>query len=314
MNDPLVSIIIPCYNAECYIREAIQSALDQKYATTEIVVIDDGSTDGSLDVIRSFGDHIRWETGPNRGGCAARNRGLALANGELIQFLDADDLLHTDKLEVQVAELLRSKADVVFCDGRALQGDRVIGTYRRTLEFGDDSVIFVLGGQLPTPAPIHFRANLQKVGGFREDLPCSQERDLHLRLACAGLRFHHLPKMLLTVRKLEGSVSSDLIKVLDQHRRIAVHAYQSLKQNDQLNDERSRALAGMLATDARAYLRHGLGKQAEEYFTLARSMHPEGGLTSAYRHSARIMRRFLGPERTERLVGFKRWFGMDRRA
>jgi glycosyltransferase involved in cell wall biosynthesis len=67
MNNPLVSIIIPCYNAEEYVSEAIESALRQTYSNKEVIVIDDGSTDGSLDVIRSFGSRVRWETGPNSG-------------------------------------------------------------------------------------------------------------------------------------------------------------------------------------------------------------------------------------------------------
>ena len=82
LNDPLVSIIIPCYNAEKYVGEAIESALAQTYPNKEVIVIDDGSTDGSLQVIKSFGHRIRWETGPNRGGSAARNRGIELARGE----------------------------------------------------------------------------------------------------------------------------------------------------------------------------------------------------------------------------------------
>ncbi len=73
---PLVSIVIPCFNAEGTVGEAIQSALDQDYPNREVIVIDDGSTDKSVDVIRTFGDSIRWETGPNRGGNVARNRGL----------------------------------------------------------------------------------------------------------------------------------------------------------------------------------------------------------------------------------------------
>ena len=98
----LVSIIIPCYNSEKYVTETIQSALDQTYANCEIIVIDDGSTDGSLEVIKSFGDKIHWETGPNKGGCAARNQGLSLAKGNYIQFLDADDLLESRKIELQM--------------------------------------------------------------------------------------------------------------------------------------------------------------------------------------------------------------------
>jgi len=110
---PLVSIIIPCYNAEKYVAEAIQSALDQTYSNCEVIVIDDGSTDGSLDVIKSFGDKIKWETGPNRGGCAARNRGFDLSRGEWIQYLDADDALHSEKIQHQM-KLAISRKDAII--------------------------------------------------------------------------------------------------------------------------------------------------------------------------------------------------------
>ncbi len=101
MSD-LVSILIPCYNAERWIAQSIESALAQTYGSIEVIVVDDGSTDRSLDIIRGFGDRIRWETGPNRGGNWARNRLLDLARGEWVQFLDADDYLLPDKVEPQM--------------------------------------------------------------------------------------------------------------------------------------------------------------------------------------------------------------------
>src|SRR5215813_6146334 len=100
-----VSILIPCFNAERWIAQAIESGLAQTYEEKEVIVIDDGSRDGSLEVIKSFGDRIRWETGPNCGGNAARNRLLQLARGRWLQYLDADDYLLPTKLERQVAFL-----------------------------------------------------------------------------------------------------------------------------------------------------------------------------------------------------------------
>src|SRR5206468_2833779 len=99
---PLVSILIPCYNAERWIAQAIDSALAQTWPAKEVIVIDDGSTDGSLEIIKSFGDRIRWETGPNRGGNVARNRLLELSLGEWLQYLDADDYLLDDKVGKQI--------------------------------------------------------------------------------------------------------------------------------------------------------------------------------------------------------------------
>src|SRR5262249_3061971 len=94
--------LIPCYNAQCWVGQAIESALAQTWPEKEIIVVDDGSTDQSLDVIRQFGECIRWETGENRGGGAARNQLLELANGKWLQYLDADDVLRPKKLEIQV--------------------------------------------------------------------------------------------------------------------------------------------------------------------------------------------------------------------
>jgi glycosyltransferase involved in cell wall biosynthesis len=112
---PLVSIIIPCYNAEAYVGEAIWSALNQTYPECEVIVIDDGSTDSSLEVIKSFGKRVYWESGPNRGGCAARNRGAALAKGEYFQFLDADDVLDSNKIRHQVTTLRGDHRRVSTC-------------------------------------------------------------------------------------------------------------------------------------------------------------------------------------------------------
>jgi len=303
---PIVSVVVPCYNAQEYVGEAIESALAQTYGNTEVIVVDDGSTDASVEVLRGFDGRIRWETGPNRGACAARNRGIELARGRFVQFLDADDLLHPEKLERQVAEIERTEADLVCCLGECEGGRHPMDPMYKRRYDGGDPVLFVLGGVLPTAAPLHRRANLVAVGGFRADLPCAQERDLHLRLACAGLRFHQLPEVLFTVRRTDGSLSSDSVKVLDQHAKILWPAYRTLQERGELTDARARAFAGLLASDARAYLRHGHADRAAAYFADARRMHPDGGLSAAYRGPTRWLLRALGPALTERLVGLKR--------
>src|SRR5258708_27298700 len=100
-----VSILIPCYNAEQWVGQAIESALGQTWPEKEVIVVDDGSTDGSLEIIRRFSGHIRWETGPNRGGNPARNPLLDLASGTWLQYLDADDYLQHNKIAGQMERI-----------------------------------------------------------------------------------------------------------------------------------------------------------------------------------------------------------------
>ena len=103
MSTPLVSIIIPCYNAETWVAECIRSAVDQSWVNTEVIVVDDGSTDKSLSVARTFeSPRVKVVTQANRGASAARNAGLALAQGSEVQFLDADDVLHRHKIRKQI--------------------------------------------------------------------------------------------------------------------------------------------------------------------------------------------------------------------
>jgi glycosyltransferase involved in cell wall biosynthesis len=105
MRRPLVSIIIPCYNSESFVADAIRCSLDQTYQSCEIIVIDDGSTDLSAEIIESFGDQIQHVRSSNKGGCSARNLGFEKARGSFIQFLDSDDLMAPDKIEKQLTSI-----------------------------------------------------------------------------------------------------------------------------------------------------------------------------------------------------------------
>jgi glycosyltransferase involved in cell wall biosynthesis len=106
--EPLVSCIIPVWNCEKYLSDAIDSILGQTYRPIELIVVDDGSTDRTPDVIARYGDKLRTVRQSNAGPGAARNSGIALAQGPYIAFLDADDLWHQNKLERQVACLQKS--------------------------------------------------------------------------------------------------------------------------------------------------------------------------------------------------------------
>jgi glycosyltransferase involved in cell wall biosynthesis len=294
----LVSIIIPCWNGEGFVGDAIRSALAQTYARKEVIVVDDGSTDRSLDVIASFGDAIRWESGPNRGGSAARNRGLALANGQLIQFLDADDVLHPQKLEVQVEAIRSSPAQVTFCWGNVEPDSEWRNQFRRP--YAGDAVEFLLDGPLHIPAPLHRREVLRASGGFRIELDCAQEFDLHLRMACMGVTFDVLPVPLFTVRQTPGSVSSDPLRVLARLPEIVFRARDILIAGRRSSDARARALAAVLTRGSRVWLRHRRYPEAERFLRLARQIHPGGGIERAYGPRTRPLLRLLGPRLVEK--------------
>jgi len=188
----LVSILIPCFNAERFVGEAIESALKQTWPDKEIIVVDDGSEDGSLDVIKSFGDRILWETGPNRGGNVARNRLLDLARGEWLQYLDADDFLLPPKIERQVGVLQQYPACDVVCSPTLLVNWSEEGTTQEVSEIPDprDPWILLARWRLPqTGGSLWRRQVLIDVGGWKPDQPCCQEHELYLRLLQSGARF-----------------------------------------------------------------------------------------------------------------------------
>jgi len=280
-----VSVVIPCYNAAGYLGDAIRCALEQTYSPVEIVVVDDGSTDDSREVMESFGESIRCLSGPHRGASAARNRGWRASRGELIQFLDADDLIAPQKLERQVP--LADPATVVFCDCHIVAEG---GAPRRPVMrpyTGGDPFLYLLDNHVPMMAALYPRALLESVGGFDESLPCAQEYDLNLRLAAAGALWRHLPERLCTWRQVPGSLSSDERRVYQQQVRIFERLARMLGEQGRLSPRHRRALARAQALDREGW--------REAYSPLARSLLP-----------------LVGPVLLERLSAFRRRSGSRR--
>lgn len=281
MNLPPISVIIPCYNGAVYLGEAIESALNQIYLPLEVIVIDDGSTDCSAAIAESYGTPVRAIRQENRGPSAARNRGIELARGELIQFLDADDLLFPEKLQRQVPEVLRHPEALVYSDYELLtDGGKVIRGCAPAASLGTDPVVMLLshcGDRIQTSAPIHWKEQLTAIGGFREELPPSEDRDLHLRLACAEIPFRFVPEILYTQRSVPGSLTSGRVRNLAQHRKLAWDAYEMLRRKGRLTDSRAAAFAQFIARAAGDYFRYGCSDEAWEYLREARKMHCSGG-------------------------------------
>jgi glycosyltransferase involved in cell wall biosynthesis len=310
MAVPLASVIIPCFNCERYVGDAISSALKQSWSAVEVIIVDDGSTDQSLNVIRSFGDKIRWESIPNSGACAARNLGLRLAQGEYIQFLDADDLLHPLKIEKCVACLTKSPLPnlaYTLHDVKSLDEDALPATQWNRRSGNDDAINFMLRGDLPTPAPLHHRSVLTEVGGFDECMSCAQDREFHLRLAIAGVRFQLIPEELFTIRRRSGSISTTMSREIERQRaRLAILACDTLKSAGNLTEHRRAECAGMIMRASRRLYQHGDLATARHLANRAFDVHPSGGLELAYSRPTRVLRALVGPRMAESLVTFKR--------
>ena len=197
MSDLLVSCIIPVYNCESYLAEAIESVLDQEHRPVEILVVDDGSTDGTGAVIRHFGDHVRGLTQANAGPAAARNTGLAAAQGALIAFNDADDLWTADKLAVQMA-LLEAKPELDFCVAH-VQNFWVEEMQHEADRFKGHRRAEPIAGWV-TPTLLARRSAFERVGVMRPELGHGDSADWFLRAREAGLKGELLPDVLLRRR------------------------------------------------------------------------------------------------------------------
>jgi glycosyltransferase involved in cell wall biosynthesis len=228
---PRVSVIIPVYNGERYLTQAIESVLAQTSPPFEVIVVDDGSTDGSASVAERYAPRVKVHSQPNAGIGATRNRGVALAQGELIAFLDADDLWSPRKLELQLAALARDPAP-----------DFVLGHVEQFIQPGLDPVAAaridcpsgLQPGYLPGAALIR-REALDRVGPFREDLRVGEFVDWMARAREIGLREAMLPEHVLS-RRLhdtnqslkERSDMTDFVRVvkasLDRRRAAAAAA------------------------------------------------------------------------------------------
>jgi glycosyltransferase involved in cell wall biosynthesis len=242
----LVSILIPCYNAQQWITQAIESALTQTWSNKEIIVVDDGSTDRSLDVIRQFEGRIRWETGPNRGGNATRNRLLELACGEWIQYLDADDYLLPPKISEQM-EFIASQTDLDVVFGPVtLEHWSERRTRRELLPIPEPHDLWILlaSWALPqTGAPLWRKEAILDVGGWKRDQPCCQEHELYLRLLIGGKRFAYCPTNGAVYRhwSVETVCKRDISEV--HRRRLKIEQ----RLEDHLRDKRQLTLARLRA-------------------------------------------------------------------
>lgn len=186
----LVSVVVPTFNGAAFVRAAIESVLAQAHSHVELLVCDDGSKDDSVEILRGFGDRIRLFQQPNAGVSAARNRCLAHARGELVAFLDQDDLWEPDYLSTQVPLLLaHPEWSFVYADSLII--DRTGAVHGRRGEYltyreGQVFAALLRGNFVPIETLLMRTALCRSLEGFRTDLRYLEDWELCLRAARVG--------------------------------------------------------------------------------------------------------------------------------
>jgi glycosyltransferase involved in cell wall biosynthesis len=215
-NPFFVSVIIPVYNGEAFLAESVESIRRQDYQPLEIIIVDDGSTDGTAELAASLGKDIRYVYQRNRGPSAARNTGLAMARGEVIAFLDADDYWPPNKLQIQLARLNDNpKIEVVL--GR-VQYTGLFTALERKIRFeGPDNTLI----NVNLGSGVYRKSVFDKVGVFDETLRYYEDHDWFLRIREHGISMVIIGQTTLHYRLHEHNMSRhkaptefNIIKVL----------------------------------------------------------------------------------------------------
>ncbi|HAA29251.1 MAG TPA: glycosyl transferase family A [Cyanobacteria bacterium UBA8553] len=276
---PTISVIIPAYNAEKTILETITSVIQQTYSNWEMIVINDGSTDRTLELLSTVKDaRIKIFSYPNGGVPVARNHGLNHATGDFIAFLDADDLWTPDKLELQLAKLQQHpEAGVVYSwayymdeTGESFHADNPIffeGNVYAELLVRD----FIVSGSNCTIR----RQAIESVGKFDPSVPGADDWDYWLRLALHW-PFVVVPKLQIFYRQSSGSVSSKVEAMENNNLRVIEKGFQSAP--PEMQNLKNQSLANTYRYSAHLYLTRvgstDSAKQAAQKLWMAIRLYP----------------------------------------
>jgi glycosyltransferase involved in cell wall biosynthesis len=245
----MVSILIPCFNAEAWIDQAVRSAVEQTWQDCEIIVIDDGSTDRSPALLEQWRDAATIILRGNRGGNPTRNELLQQASGEWVQFLDADDYLLPGKVQTQMELLAANPAVRMFYSPLIIEHRRIGDVQREEWNPHDpqgdhDPWAYHLGWKLTqTGGALFHRQTLIDAGGWDDQQPCCQDNEVFFRMLQTGEQCMRSPVAEAVYRRFDGgSVSTgNEPQLVDEILRILDAGEQFLRTHDMLTARRLQA-------------------------------------------------------------------------
>ena len=205
---PRISIVTPSYNQGAFIEETIQSVLDQNYPNLEYIIMDGGSTDNTLDVIRKYERHLAfWASEKDHGAADAIAKGLARTTGSIMAYLNSDDIYVPGALKSAAERLTGSNVDVVYGNAQWIDGKGAVIGERRQTPFS--ALGYLYGGfDLQQPTTFWKREIFQKVGGMDPSFYFAFDSDLFFRFIRDGARFSHIPRLMAAYRIHPTSKSS----------------------------------------------------------------------------------------------------------
>jgi glycosyltransferase involved in cell wall biosynthesis len=276
---PRVSVIIPAYNRANYLPEALNSVFGQTLTPYEVIVIDDGSTDDTLEVLRNYEGKLRFARQDHEGVSAARNRGLALAQGDVIAWLDADDIWEADFLSTLVPFLAEHPdLDGVYCGLRHMnaRGEILWTPTQRVVPPTDLFSALIEADFIVTPAIIAYKRCYEQVGAFDLEFQICEDYDMWLRLAKA-FRIAGISQPLVRIRVHESSTMMRNSDALCRFRIALTEKHFGTRTGDPDSwaEHKRRAYAYAFLTCALRYIQDGENEEGWQYLREAASVWPD---------------------------------------
>jgi glycosyltransferase involved in cell wall biosynthesis len=276
---PLVSIVIPAYNHALYLAEAIDSVLGQGYPDVELLVLDDGSDDATVDVLERYTGRCFWDTHPNMGQAATLNKGWAKARGPLLGYLSADDALLPGAVGTLVARLAADPGAVLAYPDYELIDRRSRPLRRVRAPDFDYREMVVRFACPPGPGALFRRSALEAAGPWDPRLRMAPDYDFWLRLGLHG-HFARVPEVLARLRVHDGSLSfaADSEPASEEYVAITTAYYRSEAVPAALRPARRQALSNAYLVAARSHLKSDRYARGLACAWRALALHP-GNLT-----------------------------------